>query len=160
MVSTSYSFSEAMVTHSQDPQTLRITAMPRAVVYQGLNTHNPGGNCEFSRGQAALGCSWWTWRRRKGLRQSSGLQGVPPSSAVWMCMSTYGYLGQHLLYALTLWTPCLGARKGLGSAHPSLTSLTAESNVPASALGLDLVLDLVLERLFYSSSKDISLLKS
>lgn len=52
--------------------------------------------------------------------------------------------------------PLPEGQEGSGSIHLGLTSLVAESNVPASPLGWHLALD----RLSYSFNKDMSALKA
>ena len=134
----------------------RITAMSRAVAPQGLSTHNSGGNYELSGGRVSPKGFLRDRQKEERIKAEQWItRAGSPSSAVWMCISKYNPGEASASFIHTAKT-CLGTRKRCGSAHPGLATLAAGSNVPASALDLDLVL----KRLFCSSSKDTSPLKA
>ena len=134
----------------------RITAEPRPVAHQGLSTHNSGGNYELSGGRVSP--SRFLRDRQEGERieaeQWITKAGHPvlPFECVWASTVIWGSI--CLIHSGCQNLP--GSQKKCGSAHPGLASLAAGSDVPASALDLDLVL----KRLFCSSSKDTSPLKA
>lgn len=134
----------------------RNTAVSRAVAPQGLSTHNSEGNYEISGGRVSPKGFLRDRQKEERIKAEQWItKAGSPSYAVWMCISKYNHEEASASFIHTAKT-CLGTRKRCGSAHPGLATLAAGSNVPASALDLDLVL----KRLFCSSSKDTSSLKA